>query len=1016
MAGRSAWRLNLLAVLLFILFTVPASGWAHERDLHFTAVLAIAQLSGIPRGDAMRIATASYSLDENVETSPFPEDQAARRSLWWHTRSKMWHALPPYLKGDGEEEFLGRRLAELYGRAFQAQDPDTARVYFGQFLHYLADSHAHAGFHNILGHLCPRITTLCTGGHGLDIPGPDKDSQTEATLRNIITLTSRFYRTRFNIVLNPVNEAQLSAIKGSLRYAAPSGQETIASRERVVQQRMQQSLRAIGAQVDLPLWNRDTMAIGFDNDGRIKQGATEPRDYEGIVRSRAVTASSASRIAGQTAVTVVTDGTAPARRAAETTARAIAESMKPLGVKSAEVGGIDLANVRLNYVSDGGIDGQRTVAVGMEPDPAGRGGDAALSMAAFAAALALPNEVWWVNLSPEEPERIIDARLAPTDAGRVLLEADYLLKTVSDEAIRPDSASGTRYWRDYFQSSRTNFKSSSVVWRTWIVPGECRARALPARVEITDCRLEVRTNLEAASFATMLGGPNEVTLRREEIRLRETYVLPELRRAVNEDPRFAELRAVYRARALAQAYKERFSSEGALAHMIESLDLRELPPSRRRSPEQIWKQYYGDFARAGSEMKVPSPYGDPRTVVLHRGGIVLDDVTLSVAPEKELTAHLSPGSPGRGLLIFAAPPSRAGAQQRRFIEAAVEAFGNLGGEDKVSLGAQYLLPALAITGAREFDVVRADLQGHAAAADWVSRSVAMRTGSRLADPLEDAAAFAVYSRRRPREAFNTMTRQGPAGFRFGSYLFAALSYPKAGDPPPAILLGAFSEANTGDERARLTGFAQLASLAARVAPRATTRIVEDAVFDRFTQNAIRAARKDLVKTVDTLAVTSTENAWRLLQAVKDAHGGEWTLISELRNSNDLLARVRSRLAMAEKAGDIASGDLIVAARVAQTHWVTNPELASQRAEAILTRATSGGAKGPTLERVIAHLVPLIARSRPDGAIALADALQRPSTRLMAFSDLAMHVANPAAADMFLSQRVAEHTAGWLTPR
>ena len=46
----------------------------------------------------------------------------------------------------------------------------------------------------------------------------------------------------------------------------------------------------------------------------------------------------------------------------------------------------------------------------------------------FLTGLALPNDVFWVNLRPDEPNRIIDPLLEKTALGKVMLEADLQLK------------------------------------------------------------------------------------------------------------------------------------------------------------------------------------------------------------------------------------------------------------------------------------------------------------------------------------------------------------------------------------------------------------------------------------------------------------------------------------------------------------------------------------------------------------------------------------------------------------
>jgi hypothetical protein len=60
--------------------------------------------------------------------------------------------------------------------------------------------------------------------------------------------------------------------------------------------------------------------------------------------------------------------------------------------------------------------------------------------------LALPPQSFWVNLNPNQPDRIIDPQLARTDAGRVMLESDLLLKKTTVGLINPDTPLGDAFW------------------------------------------------------------------------------------------------------------------------------------------------------------------------------------------------------------------------------------------------------------------------------------------------------------------------------------------------------------------------------------------------------------------------------------------------------------------------------------------------------------------------------------------------------------------------------------------
>ena len=54
-----------------------------------------------------------------------------------------------------------------------------------------------------------------------------------------------------------------------------------------------------------------------------------------------------------------------------------------------------------------------------------------LSYDALGTWMALPASADWVNLSPDEPDRIVDSEMGKTDVGRILLLADLQIRRTS---------------------------------------------------------------------------------------------------------------------------------------------------------------------------------------------------------------------------------------------------------------------------------------------------------------------------------------------------------------------------------------------------------------------------------------------------------------------------------------------------------------------------------------------------------------------------------------------------------
>ena len=84
----------------------------------------------------------------------------------------------------------------------------------------------------------------------------------------------------------------------------------------------------------------------------------------------------------------------------------------------------------------------------------------------------LPREAFWVNLNPNEPDRVMDARMARTESGRLLLESDLWLKKTAAIYLHPDHALGSAFWkRVYGQVGRGRDGRLCYSLRQWIVPG-----------------------------------------------------------------------------------------------------------------------------------------------------------------------------------------------------------------------------------------------------------------------------------------------------------------------------------------------------------------------------------------------------------------------------------------------------------------------------------------------------------------------------------------------------------------
>ncbi len=103
--------------------------------------------------------------------------------------------------------------------------------------------------------------------------------------------------------------------------------------------------------------------------------------------------------------------------------------------------------------------------------------------------LALDPSTFWVNLSPDQPDRIVDERLGRTNAARVLLEADLQLKRTSAELSDPRTTSGAALWNALKPGDSGDTCLSD---RLWIVPRPAQVHEKDDALYVLEAPLEVR--------------------------------------------------------------------------------------------------------------------------------------------------------------------------------------------------------------------------------------------------------------------------------------------------------------------------------------------------------------------------------------------------------------------------------------------------------------------------------------------------------------------------------------------
>ncbi|CCH22001.1 hypothetical protein [Micromonospora lupini] len=250
-------------------------------------------------------------------------------------------------------------------------------------------------------------------------------------------------------------------------------------------------------------------------------------------------------------------------------------------------GGIDFSSVQLRYVSDGTSGNTYSFKAPTTPGKPSTDGTGAIydAYTALNVWMTVQPSKFWVNLNPDEPNRIIDADLAQTDVGRVLLESDLTLKESGTKLIDPNSVVGKRFWDRMRAAGLSKFCK-----RDWIVPKQATVRESGSELYILEAPLEVKS--EGADFQ-MPG--SEFTCPGDSKAATDIYravVVPELTRLVNESPEYTDLRRVYISRVAAEWYRNRLAKAGTAEDFgIDSNDVDTLESVVPWDPKALYNKY-----------------------------------------------------------------------------------------------------------------------------------------------------------------------------------------------------------------------------------------------------------------------------------------------------------------------------------------------------------------------------------------------------------------------------------------
>ncbi|MCP4653411.1 MAG: methyltransferase domain-containing protein [Candidatus Omnitrophica bacterium] len=216
----------------------------------------------------------------------------------------------------------------------------------------------------------------------------------------------------------------------------------------------------------------------------------------------------------------------------------------------------------------------------------------------FLSALTIPEEDFWVNLSPYEKDTVVAHGLGLTDMGKDLLGEDYILKQLLASLTYPDNPLGKQFWKKVHNKAYQLYGTSNVAINTfnkiWIVPERAIVYEQGDRATLGDNHLKVMMEEDYVAqqrnqtrdhrpetidqfvgegqaptkdqslaeegtvpILNIVGARRAVPSSNISFQIAKEIILPMIEEEINNGKQFAYLRQIYDALILATWFKQR---------------------------------------------------------------------------------------------------------------------------------------------------------------------------------------------------------------------------------------------------------------------------------------------------------------------------------------------------------------------------------------------------------------------------------------------------------------------------
>ena len=289
----------------------------------------------------------------------------------------------------------------------------------------------------------------------------------------------------------------------------------------------------------------------------------------------------------------------------------------------------------------------------------------------FLASLTTPEEDMWVNLSPEEQDRIIPESLGATGLGVEMLAQDYLLKQLTASLIYPENDLGRDFWDRIYKKVDALYGHRNIPVNTfnkvWIFPDEAEVYEKGESAFIVSQHLKVMLDddykvLKSHLDKKQLGmehiqEKDAVALQDATADIVREVLIPEIEKEVNLGKNFVKLRQIFSAMILSAWYKKTLKASILGQVYVDQAKTKGVDVDDKDLKQKIYDQYIAAF-KQGVFNYIREDYDETAQKRVPRkyfsGGI---DVRSSAVAEQNLSVLSGPiqQQPDRVREAFSSP-------------------------------------------------------------------------------------------------------------------------------------------------------------------------------------------------------------------------------------------------------------------------------------------------------------------------------------------------------------------------